>query len=66
LLSTHRQPLAPLGAPALKHQLAAFARHPFPEAVRLFSLAVIGLERPFHDADLSTLPLRPEYQKHKS
>jgi hypothetical protein len=57
VLTTHRQPFSPFGAPAFQYKPATFAGHPLPEAVNLFSLAIVGLERsfPFHDTGLSTL-----------
>lgn len=55
-LATHRQPFASFSAPSLEHEAPPFARHPLPEAVHLFSLAVVWLERSFalaHYPDIS-------------
>ncbi len=47
-LRGNRQPLPPLGAPALEHQTAILPLHPHEKAVRATPMTIVGLKGPFH------------------
>jgi len=57
-LITHAKPLAAFRAPPFQDQSAALGRHPGPEAVCLFSLAVVRLKCPLHGSCSPTGGLR--------
>ena len=47
LFVADREPLAPLGAPALQDQPAIFRAHPHQKSMRALAVSGVGLERPF-------------------
>jgi len=58
----HGEAMSPFSAPAAEHFSAGFLFHPNKKSMRPFALAIVRLERTFHDTNVLLLKVNRDYK----